>query len=85
MRAFVLRKRKVDATVVEGVFTELLQTPLAGPTDLVPRVDAQLGRDDLGVANIQMINDPFRTLQERANVKGKPEMADLLRPQAAAA
>jgi hypothetical protein len=51
MRAFVLRKRKVDATVVEGVFTELLQTPLAGPTELVPRVNAQLGRDDLRVAN----------------------------------
>ena len=32
-----------------------------------------------------VINDPFRALQERANVKGKPEMADLLPPKAAAA
>src|SRR5215468_7732270 len=52
MRAFVLRKRKVDPTVVEGVLHELLQTPLAGPPELGPRVQAWLGRDDLTVANI---------------------------------
>src|SRR4029453_6741033 len=45
-------KRKVDPTVVEGVLHELLQTPLAGPTELGPRVQARLGRDDLTVANI---------------------------------
>lgn len=33
----------------------------------------------------RLINDPFRALQERGNVKGKPEMADLLLPKAAAA
>ena len=33
----------------------------------------------------RLINDPFRALQECVNVKGKPEMADLLLPQAAAA
>lgn len=32
-RAFILRKRTVDTTVVEGVLHELLQTPLAGPTE----------------------------------------------------
>jgi transposase-like protein len=53
MRAFVLRKRKVDTTVVEGVLHELLQTPLAGPTELVPRVQARLARQDLSVANIE--------------------------------
>ena len=53
MRAFVLRKRKVDPTVVEGVLHELLQTPLAGPAELGPRVQARLGRDDLTVANIE--------------------------------
>ncbi len=52
-RAFILRKRKVDTTVVEGVLHELLQTPLAGPTELGPRVNARLGRDDLTVANIE--------------------------------
>jgi transposase-like protein len=52
-RAFVLRKRKVDTTVVDGVLRELLQTPLAGPTELVARVNAQLGRDDLTAANIE--------------------------------
>ena len=45
LRAFVLRKRKVDPTVVEGVLHELLQTPLAGPTELGPRVQARLGRN----------------------------------------
>src|SRR3989441_4408415 len=53
MRAFVLRKRKVDAAVVEGVLSELLQTPLAGPTALVPRVNARLSRQDLTVAHIE--------------------------------
>src|SRR5262249_17948786 len=53
MRAFVLRKRNVDMTVVEGVLRELLQTPLAGPTALVPRVQARLERHDLSVANIE--------------------------------
>jgi transposase-like protein len=52
-RAFILRKRKVDTTVVDGVLHELLQTPLAGPTELGPRVNARLGRDDLTVANIE--------------------------------
>src|SRR6516225_6633461 len=51
-RAFVLRKRKVDATVVEAVVAEVLHTPLAGPTALVPRVQARLDRHDLSVANI---------------------------------
>jgi hypothetical protein len=32
-RTFVLRKRKVDGTVVEAVLKELLKTPLAGPTE----------------------------------------------------
>ena len=53
MRAFVLRKHKVDATVVEGVLTELLQTPLAGPTELLARVHRRLGRQDLSVANLE--------------------------------
>ena len=52
-RAFVLRKRKVDATVVEAVLAELLHTPLAGPTELVPRVQARLDCHDLRVANIE--------------------------------
>jgi transposase-like protein len=52
LRAFVLRKRKVDARVVEGVLHEILKTPLAGPTELVSRVQRRLGRMDLTAANI---------------------------------
>ena len=37
----------------KGSCTELLQTPLAGPTELVPRVNARLGRTDLTAANIE--------------------------------
>ena len=33
----------------------------------------------------RLINDPFRALQERGDVKREMEMADLLRPQEAAA
>jgi len=39
--------------VVDAVLAELLQTPLAGPTELVPRVNAHLGRNDLSAANIE--------------------------------
>src|SRR2546427_506192 len=52
LRAFVLRKRQVDATVVEAVLAALLHTPLAGPTELMPRVQARLDRHDLSVATI---------------------------------
>jgi transposase-like protein len=58
-RAFVLRQRKVDATVVEGVATELLQTPLAGPTELLARVQSRLGRHDLRRANIASALEPI--------------------------
>jgi len=51
--AFVLRKCKVDAMVVEAVLAEVRHTPLAGPTDLVSRVQARLDRHDLSVANIE--------------------------------
>ena len=51
VRAFILRKRKVDAAVVDGVWHELLPTPLAGPTELVPRVNGRWGRHDLTAAN----------------------------------
>ncbi|MBI3328539.1 MAG: hypothetical protein HYZ81_17790 [Nitrospinae bacterium] len=51
MRAFILRQRKVDTTGVEGVLHELLRTPLAGPTELVPRVQARLERYALSAAN----------------------------------
>src|SRR5712691_7733020 len=51
--AFVLRKRKVDATVVEAVLAALLQTPFAGPTALLARVQQQLDRHDLSAANIE--------------------------------
>ena len=53
VRAVVLRQRKVDATVVEAVLHELLKAPLAGPAELAPRINAQLGRKDLHVANIE--------------------------------
>jgi transposase-like protein len=53
MRAFVLRQRKVDTTGVEGVLPERLQTPWAGPTALVPRVQARLARQDVSGANME--------------------------------
>jgi hypothetical protein len=52
-RAVVLRQRKVDTTVVEGVWHELLQTPLAGPTEWLARVQKRLARQDLSVANLE--------------------------------
>ena len=53
VRTFILRKRKMDATVVEEILQALLRTPLAGPAELALRVNAQLGRNDLSAANIE--------------------------------
>jgi len=40
------RRRKGAAALVEAVLSAWLQTPLAGPTALVARVNAQVGRQD---------------------------------------
>jgi hypothetical protein len=53
VRACVRRQRTVEATVVEAVLAERLKAPLAGPAALVPRRNAQLGRNDLRVAPIE--------------------------------
>ena len=55
MRAFVLRKRKVDATVVvEGVLHRAAADALGGPDGVAgPCATQQLGRRDLSVANIE--------------------------------
>jgi hypothetical protein len=53
VRAFVLRKRKVDAAVVAAVLPERLKMPLASPAEMASRVNAQLGRNDLSAVNIQ--------------------------------
>jgi hypothetical protein len=58
-RACVLRKRKVDATVVEAVLAALLQTPFAGPTEWLARVQKRLGRNDLNAANIESALEPI--------------------------
>ena len=52
LRAFVRRKRQVDATVVDAVLAALLQTPFAGPTELLARVQKRWGRNALHAANI---------------------------------
>ena len=53
LRAFVLRKRQVEATVVDAVVAALLQTPFAGPTALLARVRQRLDRHDLSAATIE--------------------------------
>jgi hypothetical protein len=70
VRAFVLRQRKVEATVVDAVWAERRHTPWAGPTELVVRVHTQLGRQDLTAANIasaleQIAGGPVRRTLRR--------------------
>jgi hypothetical protein len=52
-RACGRRKRQVDSPVVAGVFPELLQTPLAGPPEVGPRVQARWGRDEVTRAKVE--------------------------------
>jgi hypothetical protein len=49
---FLMRKRKVDSDVVDAVTQQLLDTPLAGTSELQQRVNARLGRGDLSSENI---------------------------------
>ena len=51
VRAFVLRQRQGDATVVDAVLAALLQTPVAGPTELLACVRQRLDRHDLSAAH----------------------------------
>lgn len=53
LKALVLRKRKVDETVVEALAHELTYDPFASAGELTSRVNARLGRDDLPPANIE--------------------------------
>jgi CheY-like chemotaxis protein len=53
--------------------------------DRVAFVAAYLVRTFLRMPLYRLISDPFRAFQERADVKRETEMADLLRPQEAAA
>jgi transposase-like protein len=49
---YLTRQRKVDATVVEAVRTEVLECPLRQTVDLVASVNQRLGRQDLSMSNI---------------------------------
>jgi transposase-like protein len=77
MRAFVLRKRKVDPTVVDGVLHELLQTPLAGPTELLARVQQRLARQDLSVANLESALEQISCVPVRRTLRRQLEVGEV--------
>ena len=83
MRAVVLRQRQVDAAVVEGVWHELLQTPLAGPTALVPRVQARLSRQDLPVANMACALAQISCVPVRRTLRGQLDTGTIQYQEAA--
>ena len=62
---FLMRKRKVDAQVVESVTQALLHDPLAEIGELQQRVNANLGRDNLSAANIKVALEqiPYHTVR----------------------
>jgi len=70
-------KRELLLFLVVYVFTQHATTGQAPIETILPEARR--------MPLYRLINDPFRALQERGNVKGKPEMADLLLPKAAAA
>lgn len=53
LQAVLLRKRKVDAPVVDAVWAELRHAPLLPTEEVRRRVNARLGRTDLSAANIE--------------------------------
>jgi transposase-like protein len=70
-------KRELLLFLVVYLFTQRASTGQAPIEVIVPEARR--------MPLYRLINDPFRTLQERAHVKSKPQMADLLRPQEATA
>jgi len=70
-------KRELLLFLVVYVFTQQATTGQAPIEVIVPEARS--------MPLYRLINDPFRALQERADVKREAEMADLLRPQVAAA
>jgi hypothetical protein len=69
--------RELLLFLVVSLFTQRASTGQAPIEGIVPEARR--------MPLYRLINDPFRTLQERAQVTSKPQMADVLRPQAAAA
>jgi len=70
-------KRELLLFLVVYVFTQHATTDQAPIEVIMPAARS--------MPLYRLINDPFRALQEREDVKREAEMADLLRPQAAAA
>jgi len=67
--AFIRRQRKVDQVVVNAVFSELVQDPLADIVVIGHRVGDRLGRSDLSEGNIRAALDQISFLQVRQVLK----------------
>lgn len=52
LKRYLTRQRKVDATVVDAVRAEVLESPLRQTTELVQAVNQRLHRQDLNTSNI---------------------------------
>ena len=70
-------KRQLLLFLVVSVFTQHATTGQAPIEGIMPEARS--------MPLYRLINDPFRALQEWADVKQEAEMADVLRPQEAAA
>jgi len=76
-KAFVIRKRKVDETVVEGVRLEVLRRPLASNEELSKRVGERLGRTDITAANIEAALSQISCEELRRVVRQQMEKGEL--------
>lgn len=71
---FLRRKRKVDVAVVEAVRAEVVRDPLVETTELGRRVQGQLGRVDLSVANIEAALAQVSCVELRRVLRGQLEV-----------
>ena len=67
--AFIRRQRKVDEEVVDAVFAELMQDPLADIVVLCDRVRRRLDREDINESNIRAGLDQISFLRVRKVLK----------------
>ena len=68
---YLKRKRKVNDEVVDAVLEELMQEPLAAVSDLTPRVNARLMRDDISRENINAALEGISCQEIRGVIRGQ--------------
>jgi len=73
LKQYLVRRRKVDETVVDAVRIEILACPLRRTTELVKSVNQRLNRQDLSAANITVALESISVAEVRPILRRQME------------